>query len=93
MHRTLYPADKGKVWTAYYEDIKKRLIRDGKHAFAYHFTDNDFYIYFITHAYKHYSGSGTGVRTLVDCYIYNKKKGELLDYDYIGKRTGVIWRR
>lgn len=90
MHRTLYPADKGKVWTAYYEDIKKRLIRDEKHAFAYHFTDNDFYIYFITHAYKHYSGSGTGVRTLVDCYIYNKKKGELLDYDYIGKELELF---
>ena len=40
----------------------------------WHFTNEDFYIFFIVHAYKHYEfGGGTGVRTLVDAYILNKR--------------------
>ncbi len=44
----------------------------------------DFYIYFITHAYKHYSFmSGTGMRYLVDLYVLLNKVSDILDFSYI----------
>ena len=46
-------------------------------------SDEDFYIYITSHAYKHYSGSGTGLRTLLDFYAYLSVKEETLDFDYI----------
>ena len=35
------------------------------------------------HEWKHYNGSGTGIRSLLDCYIYYKTKGDSLDWNYI----------
>jgi len=35
------------------------------------------------HEWKHYNGSGTGIRSLLDCYVYCKMKGDLLDWNYI----------
>lgn len=32
-------------------------------------TPEDFYVFLIAHAKKHYSGSGTGFRTLMDVYV------------------------
>lgn len=35
------------------------------------------------HEWKHYNGSGTGIRSLLDCYVYYKVKGDTLDWEYI----------
>jgi hypothetical protein len=35
------------------------------------------------HEWKHYNGSGTGIRSLLDCYMYCQNKGETLDWNYI----------
>lgn len=76
MHRSLY--DEGKKLKdfdiyAYYRDVKSKLIKDEGNGYGYHFTDNDFYIYFIIHAFKHYSISGTGLRTVADEYVLLQK--------------------
>ena len=55
----------------------------GNISYGYHMSDEDFYIYIINHAYKHYSASGTGIRTLLDFYAYLNAKEESLDFDYI----------
>lgn len=36
-----------------------------------------------SYAYKHYSGSGTGLRTLMDFYAYLNAKGDTFNLDYI----------
>ena len=47
---------------------------------------NDFYIYIVLHAYKHYSYmSGIGVRYLVDMYLFIQTMSTQLDYRYINK--------
>ena len=66
-----------------YRDVKRRLIRDENSSYGFHFSDEDFYVYFIAHEYKHYSGAGTGLRSLLDTYVYWKKKGDALDWSYI----------
>ena len=58
-------------------------VDGGNSSCGYHMSDEDFYIYITSHAYKHYSKSGTGIRTLLDFYAYLKAKEESLDFDYI----------
>lgn len=67
----------------YYKDVKNRLIKNSEGNYGYHFSDEDFYIYFIAHEYRHFDSGGTGLRSLMDIYIYLSAKGKCLDWDYI----------
>ena len=67
----------------YYFDVKRLLQKDEDNNYGYHFSDEDFYVFMTTHEWKHFSNSGTGIRSLLDCYVYCKVKGENLDWDYI----------
>lgn len=40
-------------------------------------------MFVIAHAYKHYSSSGTGIRTLADIYIMNQKLGGTMNWEYV----------
>lgn len=83
MHRELFERGINKTWTTYYENIKLKLIKDNNKEYGYHFKEEDFYIYILTHAYKHYKEKGTGIRTLVDIYVFLKKCENIMDWDYI----------
>ena len=85
MLRGLFSEKTGAEWNQYYQDVKDRLIKDESNSFGYHFEENDLYIYVIAHAYKHHKGSGTGIRTLTDCYILNEAYVDHFDYEYIGQ--------
>ncbi len=85
MHRRLFASWETPVKTActnYYENVKQRLIKDGDNGFGYHFSDEDFYNYFLAHSYGHYAGGGAGLRTVLDVYIYRRAKPDM-DEDYI----------
>ena len=82
MHRSLYHTN-NPVFYDYYKDVKEKLIKDEGVKFGFHFSDEDFYIFMISHAFRHYRDNGVGIRTLLDIYVYNKAKGEALDYRYI----------
>ena len=68
LHTSLYGSNHRKAY-AYYQNVKERLIPDAAGSYGYHFTDEDLYIYILSHAYKHYMGTGTGLRSLLDCYV------------------------
>ena len=89
LHRFLYTTYDWNNWGAYYKDIKNKLRRDSEDFYEYHFTDEDFYLYILVHAYKHYVKSGTGLRTLLDFYMYLKSKKEL-DFSYIEKEAEFL---
>ena len=89
MHRALFSELHQDGWAEYYKNVKDRLILDDNSSCGYHFKDEDFYVYITSHAYKHYIGSGTGLRTLLDFYVYLKAKPEL-DFSYIGKECEVL---
>lgn len=89
LHRYLFGGQWQEVFTKYYENVKDRLVLNSASSFGYHFTDEDFYVYITAHAYKHYSGGGTGLRTLLDFYAYLKAKPEL-DFSYIEKECEVL---
>lgn len=79
-----------KKWSEYYQDIKQRLIRNAEDSWCYHFTDEDFYVYFLLHGYKHYSGGGTGIRFLSDIFVFLSKKNETLNWSYVEKELKVL---
>lgn len=83
MHISLFGYEHGEILSSYYADIKKRLVLNEGSSFCYHFTDEDFYIYIVAHAYKHYKGGGTGIRMLSDLYVCLTKKGSNLDKAYV----------
>ena len=61
--------------------LGRRKAVDGK-KYAFEMADDDFYIYFILHAFKHYDNRGTGVRTLIDEYVL--LKNERFGFDFSG---------
>ena len=87
MHRSLF--SNTYVSTSflyeYYRDIENKLMSIS--TFEKRFTDEDFYIYLIAHEYGHFSTFGTGLRSLLDTYVYLRRKGDSLDWNYIVSET------
>ena len=83
MHNELFTVAHVGQLHAYYANVKDRLCKDEDNAYGYHFRTEDFYIYITAHEYKHFSSGGTGVRSLVDTYVFMQKFGDSLDWDYL----------
>lgn len=90
MHRALFSGYFNENWEKKYENVKEKLCRTEGTKFGYHFTEEDFYVYVMAHAYKHYSRNGTGLRTLVDTYVMNWKKASIWDRKYIEKELDEL---
>lgn len=76
---------------AYYQDIRKWMIPDKGYRFRYHLSENDFNQLMVIHAFKHYHGAGTGLRTLLDFYIFTKASGEALNLETVRSEMGRLW--
>ncbi len=72
-HNRLFTASGYPRLAAAYEDILPLVEKDSDNQFGYHFPEEEFYVYLMAHAYKHACAGGTGLRTLVDCYVYRWK--------------------
>lgn len=83
LHTALFSSAHAEPLYSYYADTKRLLIKDEGNNYGYHFSDEDFYVYMTAHEWKHYNGSGTGIRSLLDCYVYCKVKGDNLNRNYI----------
>ena len=76
------------VLSEYYGDGFGRAEQcDG--SFSYELTDGDFYVFLIAHIAKHYRHGGTGIRSLLDLYVYEKALPDL-DFEYINKELEKI---
>ena len=82
LHTVLFGANSGSLY-AYYREPQRLMIQDEGKKFGYHMSDEDFYVYVTAHEYKHFSSGGTGIRNLLDCYVFVKTKGDSLDWDHI----------
>ena len=80
MHRSLFGKGHDTKVQEYYSDVKAKLLHDTERPFGYHFSPEDFYVYMIAHEHKHYSAGGTGLRSLLDTYVYLKKEKPDMDY-------------
>ncbi|MEE1061415.1 MAG: nucleotidyltransferase family protein [Ruminococcus sp.] len=90
MHRSLFNSATPDKIVSYFSDIYPLLIKDENKKFGYSFSKEDFYIYVTAHEYKHFTNAGIGVRALVDCWVYVKKYGDILDWRYIKSVTDKL---
>lgn len=93
MHMEMISQRKNPIWVEYYKNIKDKCVKDKSNKYGYHLSDEDFYIFFTLHAFKHYIGGGTGLRTLMDFYVFNREKYGNLDCNYIEqelKKLGIV---
>lgn len=74
----------------YFKNPWQRAQQDPTDTNLYHFSDEDEYLFFLTHAYKHFNGGGCGVRLLTDAYVFNEKKGKMMDWTYISKELDTL---
>lgn len=75
-----------KELTEQYKNVKERLLPVDGTAYQFAFTPEDFYVFVLAHAHKHYSHSGTGVRTLADLYVMDRHLGDIMDRDEVEQK-------
>ena len=83
MHRSLFNPVNNPGLSSYFKNIKQKLIRDDDESFAYHMTNEDMYIYLTCHLYNHYRKKGTGLRSLLDIYVFRGRFSDSFDRQYI----------
>ena len=78
MHVSLFSNLESESLTRYFTGALDRAI-PGDGAFLCTFTPEDQYLYIKSHEYKHFSIGGTGVRSLLDTYVYLRAQGAAMD--------------
>lgn len=81
MHRRLMSASSQQG--DYYGNPWKRARQDRGNPFRFSFSDEDEYLYLITHDFKHYDSNGCGIRMVLDLHYFLQKKGGTLDWNYV----------
>lgn len=90
LHHTLFELHCDMRLVDYYRNVKEeRMIPDGDGTMGFHFSDEDFYIYMVAHAYKHYNDHGVGLRSLVDVFVYENAKPDL-DWTYVEQECAKL---
>ena len=74
----------------YYSDPWLRSIPDEGTEHCYHFSWEDYYIYLLSHFYKHFAAGGCGIRNVMDIYVVLDKYGDYLDEDYLEKELDKL---
>ncbi len=67
MHHSLFGKNVSPAFKEYYADISDRLQRNGCEC---KLSDEDFYLHVLCHTYKHYIHAGSGLRSLLDVYVF-----------------------
>lgn len=89
MHTALFSPTE-PLLSAYYSDLPGRLSREPGSACGYRFSDEDFYVYLLAHAYHHFHYAGTGLRTLADVFVYRRANEGKLDGAYLRRELDAL---
>lgn len=87
IHRDLMPDEGEHLYTGFDNAWDEKLTRqDEQNKMFYRQNIDEFYIFMIAHAAKHFFLSGFGMRLVLDIGVYRKKYKDELDKYYIDKR-------
>lgn len=78
-----------KNLTAYFGDGFSRAKKCDGFNYRYELSREDMYIFLLAHLAKHYRYGGTGIRTVLDLYVYRRACPNL-DMDYVYAETEKI---
>lgn len=78
-----------KNLTAYFGDGFDRAVKSDGCRYRYELKHEDMYIFLLAHLAKHYRYGGTGIRTVLDLYVYRRAYPDL-DMNYIYAETAKI---
>lgn len=76
IHTALYGGQRDAVFAEYYRDLERRLLAPGQESCCRQMSREDFCIYLMTHAYRHLTRRGIGIRNLVDLHIFHMAYGD-----------------
>jgi hypothetical protein len=79
MHHTLFSSIEVPQFVAYYADVSDRVLKNGC---EWQFSNEDFYLYIVCHTYKHFIHAGSGLRSLLDVYVFLRAHPDL-DRTYV----------
>ena len=104
MHRYLF--DERTEFDGFFDRVWDYARPVGGGSFEYVLTEEFFYVYMVAHMAKHFTRYGSGVRPMIDLYLYNRrtpagfdrseaerilKEIELYDFEQRLKRLCVAW--
>lgn len=72
------------------KELESRLRKTSEDGFMLEMIKEDFYVYLIAHIAKHYNSGGTGIRSIMDVWVYNLQYQEELDGAYLDKELKKI---
>lgn len=90
-HKSLYDKSVDGAQYKYFVGFDKAVVREGC-AYTYGFTNEDFYVYMIAHAAKHFYAMGCGIRNLIDVYVFLNKYQSSMNMQYVEeelKKCGI----
>ena len=91
MHLSLYKPHEEPLFDAYFSRrLPEMLLPDSGSRYGRQLSPEDFYLYFISHACKHFRHGGTGVRTLLDVFVFLRKFEQELDFAYLDRELAAL---
>lgn len=63
----------------YFDGVWERAVPSSKYPLCFEMAPMDYYLYFVFHAYRHCQGHGTGIRTVIDWWMLEKRYLPKLD--------------
>ena len=88
VHRWLVPQK--SPYSQYFADAWDKAILNPENRYLYHFSPEDFYIHLISHLANHYQGAGTGVRSIIDIWLYHRHHGDNMNWQYVDSELEKI---
>lgn len=83
MHTALFEARDYPEWADYFQGAVARLLPMEGTRWGRRFSPEDFYLYMLAHMYKHFAIGGTGLRSLLDVYLFLRTDGKDLNQTYL----------
>ncbi|MBR2929893.1 MAG: nucleotidyltransferase family protein [Clostridia bacterium] len=91
IHRKLVSdTNSNKPFVAYYKPLIKDIVLKAGGKGEITLSPEDFYLYFIVHAHKHFISGGCGYRMLTDIYLFLSKNEGALDNGYIEAKLSEL---
>lgn len=81
IHNRMLPEETENVKD--YDDIWQRAYEETPGSGIFRLSWDDFYIYMIDHCAKHFFKQGSGIRSVMDVYVFLKEKGQELHREYL----------